>query len=326
MSTALKLAAETSFSLPVIDVGGLREGDPRCRAVAQALRQACTTTGFFYVTNHGVADADVAMILAEGKRFFDEPTVMKERVSIHNTKIFRGYDGVGTEALNQATGSDNKESMYLGVEHGPDHPLVLAGTPHHGLNQWPDWLPGWRQSVDKYFTTMNALARRIIKGIALSLDLPWTYFDAGMGDAMRAVRLLHYPPHPTAHPDRELGCGAHTDFGMLTILAQDEIGGLEVQLPSGEWIPVPPIPGAFIVNIGDITMRWTNDIYTSARHRVMNRSPHDRYSVAFFVNTSFNSVIECLPTCRSRERPVRYPPITAGAHLIEMKNRSYGYK
>ncbi len=319
--------ASTPLDIPVIDIGPLRQADDAARRrVARAMREACTGTGFFYIANHGIPDAAVRQIFADNKRFFDSTADQKERVSIHNTQIFRGYDGVGTEALNQATGGDNKESMFLGVDHHDDHPLVVRGTPHHGLNQWPDWLPGWKESVNTYFDTMEGLARLLINGLAISLDLPWGHFDRDMVDPMLSLRLLHYPPHPDADPDREVGCGAHTDWGVLTILAQDQTGGLEVQLPSGRWIAAKPIPGTFIVNIGDIMMRWTNDLYASTPHRVLNRSTNDRYSVAYFVDTNYYALVECLPTCTGPDRPKRYPPITAGEHLVEMKNQSYGYK
>jgi isopenicillin N synthase-like dioxygenase len=318
-----------SHDLPVIDIGALRgtaAPDAR-RRIAAELRHACTTSGFFYIANHGVAATAVARLLEETKRFFDEPAAAKERVGIKNTPIFRGYDGVGTETLNPATGGDNKESMYLGVDLEPAHPLVLAGTPHHGLNQWPDWLPGWRQSVTDYFGAMDGLARLILNGLALSLGLRWGHFDIGMKapEAMVSLRLLHYPPHPDADPQRTVGCGAHTDWGVLTILAQDEVGGLEIQLPSGGWIAASPVRDAFIVNIGDMMARWTNDLYRSTPHRVLNRSPHDRYSAAFFVDTSYHTLVECLPTCCGPDNPPRYPPILAGDHLIKMKHKSYGY-
>jgi isopenicillin N synthase-like dioxygenase len=314
--------------LPIIDVQGLLSDDQAGRlAVARDLRKACMTTGFFYVSNHGVDAGLVERTFVESKRFFAQPQELKDRVHISKTDIFRGYDGPGTEALERAAGADNKESMYMGVDLAPDHPLVRAGTPHLGPNQWPDGLPGWRQSIEQYFSAIERLARRLIAGLALSLELPWTYFDEAFANGMFAVRLLHYPPHPTANPLNEVGAGAHTDFGALTVLAQDDIGGLQVRLPSGEWIDAKPVPGTFVVNIGDLMARWTNDVYTSTLHRVLNRSVAEhRYSIAFFTNASFHTPIACLPTCRSDDRPPRYAPTTAGEHLVEMKSRSYGRK
>jgi isopenicillin N synthase-like dioxygenase len=321
-STARRQGA--AMQLPIIDIGPLRRDDPAsARRIAQALRDACVTTGFFYVANHGVADASVSHILAEAKRFFDEPLAAKQSVGLHTNTIFRGYDGIRGQTLDASTGGDVKESMYMGVDLPLDHPLVLAGTPNHGPNRWPEWLPGWRKSVLDYFATMERLARLLLNGLALSLGLDARHFDHCLDQHMSAVRLLRYPPHPEADPAREVGCGAHTDWGVLTILAQDATGGLEIQLPSGEWIAAQPVPGAFVINIGDMMARWTNDLYKSTPHRVLNRSPRDRYSAAFFFDPNFHTRVECLPTCASATRPVRYPPTTAGEHVLAMKRRSY---
>ena len=322
----IRTAPKAETALPVIDIGPLLTGDPtRCAALAAQLRQASSETGFFYIANHGIAEEEVASIFREARRFFDEPADRKARMDIRNTPNFRGYDGVGSEALDAAAGGDMKESMYMGVDLGPDHPLVRAGTPHHGANQWPDWLDGWKESVQGYFARMEQLSFLLLNGLALSLDLPWGYFDFGLPDAMTSLRLLRYPPQPDAAEAGRIGAGAHTDWGVLTILAQDSIGGLQIRLRSGRWIDASPIPGTFIVNIGDMMARWTNDLYASTEHRVLNRSPQARHSVAFFMDTSYNTLVECLPTCCGPDDPPRYPPILAGDHLIEMKHRSYGY-
>ena len=312
--------------LPIIDIALLRCGDLEgSRVVARQLRAACMETGFFYVADHGVDATSCAGIFAEARRFFDLPLAMKERVGIVKGASQNGYSGIGGQQLDAATGPDNKESMYLGVDRLPDDPLVLARTPLHDPNPWPDFLPGWRQAVLAYFTAMEEVARLLLSGLALSLDLSSDHFDPCMINHMSALRLLHYPPHPTADPTREVGCGAHTDWGALTVLSQDMTGGLEICLPSGRWIAAPPVPGTFIVNIGDMMARWTNDLYASTPHRVLNRSSLDRYSVAFFFDPYYHTRIDCLATCCSDDRPARYPPITAGEHILEMKRRTYGY-
>jgi isopenicillin N synthase-like dioxygenase len=316
--------SSSAQELPIIEIGALRRHDAAgSRSVVRAIREACRTTGFFYVTDHGVPDASISHIFAEAKRFFDEPLAAKEKVGLKTNNIFRGYDGLRNQALDAATGGDVKESMYMGVDLPLDHPLVVAGTPNHGPNPWPEWLPGWRQSVLDYFTTMERLAGVLLNGLALSLDLEPDHFDHCLDHHMSAVRLLHYPPHPEADPTGEVGCGAHTDWGVLTVLAQDSTGGLEIQLPSGEWIAAQPVPGAFVINIGDMMARWTNDLYASTPHRVLNRSHRDRYSAAFFFDPNFHTRVECLPTCTSTTRPMRYPVTTAGEHLLAMKRRSY---
>jgi isopenicillin N synthase-like dioxygenase len=312
----------TSPGLPVIDIAGLRATARTQRAaVAAAFRAACIDTGFFYITNHGVPEGSITRIFAAAKRFFDQPLALKQRIPIQRN---RGYDGIGTQTLDQSRAPDRKESVLFGVDLPADHPLLAAGLANHAPNPWPEGLPGWRDDVSAYFDTMDALSRTVLRGLALSLDIAEDFFEPGLALPMSSVRLLHYPPHPTAHPDRELGAGAHTDWGLITILTQDGAGGLEVQLPSGQWIAATPIPGSFVVNVGDMTARWTNDLYRSTPHRVLNRSGGDRYSVAFFCDPHHATRVECLPSCTGPDRPPRYAPTTCGEHLAEMYRRSYG--
>jgi isopenicillin N synthase-like dioxygenase len=319
------MSATFDLSPPIIDVAALAGVDTSARiAVARALRQTCTTTGFFYAANHGIDSALVENLLAQGKRFFNQPEATKLRVSMRNSRWNRGFDGIGNQQLDATTGFDRKESYFVGIDYGTDHPLVRAGTPYHGPNQWPESLPGWREGVVEYFSAVEQLSRRLMNGIALSLDLSWGYFEPMLTEHVSSLRLLHYPPHPNADPAREVGCGAHTDWGAITILAQDEIGGLEIQLPDGRWIPARPVREAFIVNIGDMMQRWTNDLYVSTPHRVLNRSLHDRYSAAFFFDPSYFTQVECLPTCCDATRPARYPPIASGEHLAAMYRKTYG--
>lgn len=316
--------AASELSLPVIDVSLLRSDDPsERRRVASVLRQACIETGFFYVAGHGLDPALSDGLFAASKRFFDLPLEAKQQVEMRGSDMERGWEGVGDQTLDAGTGPDRKESIFIGVDLPLGHPLVRADTPHHGPNRWPQGLPGWREAVETYFAAMERLARTLLNGLALSLELPWGHFDPCLEDHMSSLRLLHYPPHPTADPGREVGCGAHTDWGALTVLTQDDTGGLEIRHPSGEWIVAPPRRGTFIVNLGDMMARWTNDLYASTPHRVLNRSMRDRYSAAFFFDPAFHTRVECLPTCQSDERPARYPTITSGEHLAAMYRKTY---
>jgi len=307
-----------SNDIPVIDLSLLRSGSSDDRhQVARQLHDVCSTIGFFYVANHGIAPALEERLFAASQRFFAEPLAIKKKAY----RSGRGYEAMGTQTFDGAPSPDRKESMTVGVELGPDHPLVRAYTPRHGPNYWPQ-LPGWRDAVEPYFAAMDGLARLLMSGIALSLDLPWGFFDACLEDHMSTLRLLHYPPHPDADAAREVGCGAHTDWGAITVLAQDA-SGLEIRHAAGHWIPAPVLPGTYIVNLGDMLARWTNDLYASTPHRVLNRSSNDRYSAAFFFDPAFHTRVECLPTCQSAERPPLYPPITSGEHLAEMHRRTH---
>lgn len=311
----------TFSQIPVIDVGGLRSHSLRDRqAVAANIRQASHEVGFFYIANHGIPEATIAATFAQVKRFFDQPLDLKNAVSITQSSISRGYEAIGQQALDQTP--DLKEGYYIGVDRGVDDPLVQAGTPNHGANQWAA-LPGWREPLEAYFTLMLKLSAQLTCALALSLDLEKHYFDAMIDNSMSVLRLLHYPPHPPGATVDQLGCGAHTDWGCLTILLQDHVGGLEVRNTSGEWISAKPIPGTFVINLGDMMARWTNDYYQSTPHRVMNRSGKERYSIPFFFDPNYYALVQCLPTCHA-DQPPKHAPITAGAHIMEMYRKTYG--
>jgi isopenicillin N synthase-like dioxygenase len=176
-----------------------------------------------------------------------------------------------------------------------------------------------------YAIYMEELGRHLFSCPALSLDLRETYFDGGLRSPDYGIRLLRYPPHPRDAKQNQLGAGAHTDWGGLTMLLQDDVGGLEVQNGQGEWIQAPPIPGALTINLGDMVRRWTNDLYHSTRHRVLNNiSGRDRYSVATFYNPEYNYRVECVPTCLPESGVPKYEPCTAGEHTDEMFRLTYG--
>jgi isopenicillin N synthase-like dioxygenase len=295
------------MQLPVIDLAG---GD--AAAVADGIDRALCETGFFLVAGHGVPEAVQAAAFDASHRFFALAEDDKARWHIGNSKHKRGFDPIGWQSLDPSRPPDLKESFYIGVE-------------HIGPNQWPDeaLLPGFRAACEAYTAEMMALSRRLMRLFAAALGLPADHFESFMRHPICTTRLLHYPPQPATAAPGQIGCGAHTDWGALTLLAQDAAGGLQVQLRSGEWLDVPPLPGAFVVNVGDMTQRWTNDRWPSTLHRVINRhTGRDRWSIAYFCDLDAEARIEPLPCCVSAERPARYAPITAGEHLEAMYRRT----
>jgi isopenicillin N synthase-like dioxygenase len=216
---------------------------------------------------------------------------------------------------------DLKEGFYVGNDLSEDHPNVRAGYFNQGPNQWPA-LSGFRPAMEAYFSALESLATRLMRAMALSLSLPADHFAGLCDQPMSLLRLLHYPPQPPNPEPGEKGCGAHTDWGCLTALWQDENGGLQVQV-EGEWIDAPPIPGTFVVNIGDMFARWTNDRYRSTLHRVVNVSGRERYSMPFFFEGSPGHVVAALPgTVAAGETP-RYAATTVSDHLAEMYRSTY---
>ena len=312
--------------IPVIDIGRSFSADMRDRAaVAREIRAACIGIGFFYVRGHRVPREIIDSVFAAGREFFARPMEEKLRCSTQHSPALNGFEPPGAQALDVDSPPDLKEGFRIGIERGPDHPLVRANTPRHGANNWPTGSDAFRRASEAYLTALLGLGGRLMGLIALSLDLPEDFFERFYREPNASLRLLHYPPHPAAALANQLGCGAHTDWGAITMLAQDDCGGLEVQTAGGDWVIAEPIDDTFVVNLGDMMARWTNDLYRSTAHRVLNnRSGRDRYSAALFFDPDFHARIECLPGCHSAAAPPRYPVCTAGEHNYEMYCRTRG--
>jgi isopenicillin N synthase-like dioxygenase len=315
-------------AIPVIDFSPFLHGNAASRAaVARQIGEACRNIGFFYVVNHGVDAALTESAFAESARFFALSAAEKAKIAIEHSPCHRGYFQVGGENLDpakQKAGGDLKEGVKIGRDLDDTHPLVVAGTPLHGPNQWPD-LPGWRAVMEAYYAAMERLGRELLHAFALALELPETYFDHWLNAPMTTLGPLHYPPQTGHITEAQIGAGAHTDYGCLTILAQDTNGGLQVRNAAGVWVAAPPLPGSFVVNIGDMMERWTNGVFTSTLHRVINISGNERYSIPFFFDPDFDAQVVCLDTCLPPGETPKFPPTTAGQHLLDMINASFAY-
>jgi isopenicillin N synthase-like dioxygenase len=309
---------------PIISLAGMTSADPAARAAMAAdLRAACLDKGFFYIVDHGVPPELTRAVFDQARAFFALPMATKRTVDIARSPCNRGYEPLRAQVLEAGAPPDLKEGFYIGADLGPDDPRVAAGLFNHGPNQWPAGLPRWRETMEAYFARMLALCRTMMRALALALHLPRDHFEGFCDDPMATLRLLHYPPQP-AHPDPgEKGCGAHTDFGAITLLAQDDVGGLEVWDGENGWMAAPPVPGALVVNLGDLIARWTNDRYRSTLHRVINRSGRERYSVPFFFTGRADFEVGCLEGCLAPGEAPKYPPTTAIGHLEEMYRRTY---
>ncbi len=269
--------------IPIIDVRELIADASGKTAVARQLGQACRESGFFYVVNHGV-DADLQSRLQEqSRRFFALDLETKLRIGMAlGGRAWRGYFRVGDELTSGKP--DQKEGLYFGEELPADHPLVKLGTPLYGPNLFPPELPMLRETVLEYMAAMTRLGHRLMAGLALSLDLKESYFSENCtGEPLTLFRIFNYPPprDPTLW-----GVGEHTDYGLLTILLQDDSGGLEVRSRS-HWVSAPPVPGSFVCNIGDMLDRMTRGLFRSTPHRVRNPAPRNRLSFPFFFDPGF---------------------------------------
>lgn len=310
------------MGLPVIDLSGLAASDPAARrAVGAELRAACLEHGFFYCIGHGVPAGLIEAAMAQTRALFDLPMAAKLALDKAQSPANRGYEHLGGQTLQQGALPDRKEGFYIGEDLAADHPRVRAGAFNAGANLWPADLPEFRPVMVAYFAALGVVSERIMRGLALSLELPEAHFDAFTTDPAATLRLLHYPPGRPDIPD-EFGAGAHTDFGGLTILLQDDVGGLQVKGRDG-WIDAPPLPGAYIVNLGDMIARWTNDRYRSTLHRVINRSGRERYSIPYFYSGNPDHEVHCLPTCLADGEVPKYPPVKVQEHLRAMYARTY---
>ena len=303
--------------LPVIDLGPYRAGVPGAlEAVAEELGVALETVGFFLLVDHGVPRELIARTFEEARRFHAQPAAAKLalRMNEHNNGYMAmGRYAVWTSDVNANDKPDLNEAFFTKRERAPDDPLVIAGRRFAGPNRWPEDLPGFRDTVLAYTEAVDELGRRLMPACAVALDLPPAAFDAAFAESQFSFRLSHYPP-VEAEPN-QFGIAPHTDANFLTFLAQTEVPGLQLRLPSGEWFDVPYVPDSYAVNSGDMLTRWTNGRFKSTPHRALPPVGRDRYAIPFFLGPHLDTEIACLPTCQGPDHPARFPPITYDAYL-----------
>ncbi len=311
-----------STEIPVLDASPLSRGAPE--EMAEAFAKAYGETGFAYIVNHGVSEALVERVFAASAAFHGLPRDQKMAVALDANH--RGFIPINTSTdvnskLADVKRPNQSESFMMMREDDPDAPDVQAGAYLAGPNQWPD-LEGFREDVTAYHDALTDLGRRLMEVAALSVGAD----PAGVSPAFERpttwLRLLYYPPTDPAEGDL-YGSAPHTDFGCLTILAQDHIGGLQVQTPAGVWIDAPKLPGAFVVNVGDMLHRWSNGRLLSTPHRVINASGKSRYSCPFFFDPNVATTIAPLASCIDAGRPAQFEPLVFGDFLRAELGASY---
>lgn len=321
--TTIKMQTQ---DLPIINAAKLSSSNAweREEAVA-ALRWACEDKGFFYVSDHGVPQQVIDDATRVAREFFALDLDVKMQTSKDASKCNRGYDELKGQTLEPGAPPDVKEGFFFGVDIPESDPRVQAGVFSLGPNRIPAQPAGFEQGLQRYHDAMRELCVVLMRGLALSLLLPETHFDKFCEGPMAIVRLLHYPPQPGNPLPGEKGCGEHTDFGGITVLYQDDVGGLQVWNETTQsWVDAPPVPGTFVVNLGDMMGCWTNDRYRSTLHRVINSSGRERYSIPFFLSGDPDMPLECLPSCHDETNPPRYAPTTVARHFEMKFQQSYG--
>jgi isopenicillin N synthase-like dioxygenase len=311
------------LEIPVIDISSLINSDTAGTSdVAHEIGSACRGIGFFYITGHNVPDLLMNRVFAASTEFFAQSIDEKRKMLYSAQSGNRGYVPMKGEALDPSKPSDLKEAFNIGFDVAADDAEVLAGVKFRAPNLWPEQ-PGFRDTMLNYYAAVLQVGKALHRAFAIDLALPPAFFDDKLDRPMAVLRLLHYPQRPEQVEAGQLGAGAHTDYGCVTLLATDMAGGLEVQTRDGKWIDAPPMPGAFICNIGDCLMRWTNDIYVSTPHRVVNPNGRQRYSVAFFLDPNPDAIVACLPSCSDLDNPPRYPTIRGDDYLQSRLDATY---
>lgn len=308
--------------IPVIDFAKARNGDPA--SAAAAIRQACETSGFFYIANHGVPQPVIDAALAQAQRFFRQPQEAKKKVAINARH--RGFNALGDALMYEARHPDYKEFYSIGLELPEDDPDVLAGEKLRGPNNWPADMPEFRTALWAYYEAMGQCGAALLQAVAVSLGVAPDFFVDKYRKRLQRTQIIYYPPHPPAAEQDQFGLAPHTDFGCITLLWQDDSGGLEVlERSTRSWIPAPPIPGTLVINVGDLLGRWTNDRYASTPHRVVNRSGHERFSIATFYDPDFKAPVD--PRALGvPDAECHYPPTSSGEHILGRIERSFGYR
>ena len=319
-------ARHPSFDrVPVIDIGPLYGSDePAALAVAQAIRSAAVETGFFYVGGHGVSGDLIDAVHMAAKYFFCLPEATRQAIRVTEGSAHRGYVPFAQTRQPGTARADMKESFNVAFPFTPDHPAMASGHPLVGLNQWPAGEGRWRGVVERYYAGVFELGQRVLGGIALSLGLDRDFFRERYRYPLVRTRLLHYPS--TEVGGVPSGAAEHTDYGAITILWQDDVGGLQVKNRDGLWIDAPYIEGSFVINIGDMLEIWSNDLFVSTPHRVVNTSGRQRFSIATFYDPDFDVRVECLPNCASASNPPRHEPLLAGEYITARYDGTYAYR
>lgn len=309
---------DSDEDIPTLDISPYLSGKPGgCETVAAQLRDISKTVGFFYLKGHGIAQDLVDRVFEQSRRFHALPIETKKQIPYFETGSFRsGYqpcsaDGYQNQNVNiianakpnlNAKFSINREGGSGGLSMSPEERAAR-------VNVWPENLPGFKETLLEYHGSIERLGRKFLPLWAASLKLPLDYFDNFFATPHLTMSLLYYPPQERAG-NRQYGIAPHTDNALMTFLAQKDIPGLAVRMPSGHWRKVDVVPGALLVNTGNLIVRWTNDEYLSTKHRVINTYGVDRYSIPVFFGPSGDAMIEVLPTCQGPGRPPRYEPIT----------------
>ncbi len=308
--------------IPVIDIGAL--ADPSRESlelIGAQMREAAERIGFFYVSGHGVPLELIGEVDATARRFFASP--LERKLTIEPVDRHRGYLKMGEAKMYDKAQPDLKESFIWGIDIDDNDADYRGGNRMIGPNRWPDWMPEMQPLLNRYLDEAHACARRMLRALAVSLGAAEDRFIRRFDKPISRGSLVHYPPQPADMGDRQYGVAPHTDYGVITLLHQDPVGGLQVATRRGEWVTATPIPGTLVINSGDLMGRWSNDVFRSNPHRVINSSGRERLSIAVFVDPDFDTPI--VPVTASGVE-ARYPEVSCGDYILGRFDKSFEYR
>jgi isopenicillin N synthase-like dioxygenase len=318
----------TTFDhIPIIDVSDIDQVDGAgIDSIVQQLRDVYGNVGFAYLVNHGIDRALIDALFRASAEFHALPPAAKMAIELN--ELHRGFIPINTSTGKNSrfavvTKPNQSESFIMMREAGADDVAVRSGHYLAGPNQWPNELPGFRETVVAYHDALAGLGHKLCRAVALALETDADALGAAFAPPTTFLRLLRYPPQPPDPAGALYGSAPHTDFGCITILAQDDIGGLQVRNTEGEWIDAPCIPGSFVMNVGDMLHRWSNGRLLSTPHRVINRSGRERYSCPFFFDPTVTVEVEPLESCITPDNPRQFDGIVYGDFLRAELSAAY---
>ncbi len=319
---------DSEEEIPTLDIAAYLSGQPGGREAAAAkLREVSKTVGFFYLKGHGIPQELIDRVFAQSRRFHALPIETKTKIPYFETGSFKSgyqpctkddYQRTNINIINDAKPNLNAK-FSINREGGSGGLSMTEEQRKARVNIWPENLPGFKETISDYHARIEKLGRQFLPLWATSLKLPLDYFDKYFATPHMTMSLLHYPPQKEIG-NRQYGIAPHTDNALMTFLAQKDIPGLAVRMPSGHWRAVEPVPGTLLVNTGNLMVRWTNDEYLSTKHRVINTNTVDRYSIPVFFGPSGDALIEVLPTCQGADHPPHYEPMT----YLQLREWYYG--
>ena len=310
--------------LPIIDLSDFHAGTGvRRQVIADRAIQACESSGFFYVTGHGIDEQTFQKTKQTALQFFRGDHRIKEAVHISHFPHHRGYVGHRDVYPDTEKGGDIREAYKVAWHLPESDPDYQAGITLYGPNVWPQDMPAFEKDVYDLYLNFQNLAKNIFQLFAIGLNLEAAYFEPLIQKPASVMNVNYYP---ATEPGNEAsGIGAHSDYEAFAMLWQDNVGGLQIESLEGEWQAVEPVENALVINIGDLMSRWTNDRFRATRHRVINTSGKERVSFACFGNTNYHAEIECIPSCYDASNPAKYPKVIAGEYLMGAIKKTYAY-